>query len=324
MLRLAVIDRADYSRPDWAWAVIGVMTAWTIVTTVAYAHPYRRTRLLLSTDLAVTAVLLLSTAVLQSPQAMRHGVTPLTATWLAGPVLAWAVRYGRRAGTVAALIMSGCDLALFRGAALSVVLNGVVLLTPARPRCSRPCRPGGGQPSPRRRTTGSAADCGPGSAACCALRSRSGGPGAAAPTWPPPPGCSRPGASSRARRDHLPGGNPVPGRAARGIPSRSGPPGGYGRRAAHARRAQRDGHAAAPRRQRPASAARRGDRALRCSGKPRGTGRDRWRCRERRDHAGPRAGGGAGDRLDIGWLPESTPRATTSGPRAQGDGQPIR
>jgi signal transduction histidine kinase len=128
MLRLAVIDRADYSRPDWAWAVIGVMTAWTIGTTIAYARPDRRIRLLLSTDLAVTAGLLLSTALLQNPQAMRHGVTPVTATWLAGPVLAWAVRYGRRAGTITALIMSGCDLALSRGAALSVVLNGVVLL----------------------------------------------------------------------------------------------------------------------------------------------------------------------------------------------------
>jgi signal transduction histidine kinase len=128
MLRLAVIDRADYSRPDWAWAVIGVMTAWTIGTTIAYARPDRRIRLLLSTDLAVTAGLLLSTALLQNPQAMRHGVTPVTATWLAGPVLAWAVRYGRRAGTITALIMSGCDLSLSRGAALSVVLNGVVLL----------------------------------------------------------------------------------------------------------------------------------------------------------------------------------------------------
>jgi signal transduction histidine kinase len=128
MLRLAVIDRADYSRPDWAWAVIGVMTVWTIATTIAYARPDRRTRLLLATDLAVTAGLLLSTAVLQTPQAMRHGVTPVTATWLAGPVLAWAIRYGRRAGTVAALIMSGCILVLVRGAALSVVLNGVVLL----------------------------------------------------------------------------------------------------------------------------------------------------------------------------------------------------
>ena len=39
---LAVINRADYSRPGWAWVVIAAMTAWTAVTTVAYAHPERR------------------------------------------------------------------------------------------------------------------------------------------------------------------------------------------------------------------------------------------------------------------------------------------
>jgi signal transduction histidine kinase len=127
-LRLAVIDRAQYSRPVWAWAVIAVMLAWTIGTTIAYARPDRRTRLLLSVDLAVTAGLLLSTAALQFPPAPRHGVTPVTATWLAGPVLAWAVRYGRRAGAIAALIMCGCDLVLVRGAAISTVLNGLVLL----------------------------------------------------------------------------------------------------------------------------------------------------------------------------------------------------
>jgi signal transduction histidine kinase len=42
-------------------------------------------------------------------------------------VLAWAVRYGRRAGTVTALIMSGCDFVLRHGD-ITVVLNGVVLL----------------------------------------------------------------------------------------------------------------------------------------------------------------------------------------------------
>lgn len=127
-LRVAVIDRGDYSRPGWAWAVIAVMTAWTVVTTVAYARPERRARTLLSVDLAVTACLLLSTAALQYPQAPRHGVTPVTATWLAGPVLAWGVRYGRRAGAIAALIMCGCDIALVRGAAFGVALNGLVLL----------------------------------------------------------------------------------------------------------------------------------------------------------------------------------------------------
>src|SRR5262245_54639043 len=103
------------------------MTAWTAATTVAYARPERRTRLLLSADLAVTAGLLLSTAALQYPAAMRHGVMPVTGIWVAGPVLAWAVRYGRRAGAAAALVISGCDF-LLRSEAITVVLNGVVLL----------------------------------------------------------------------------------------------------------------------------------------------------------------------------------------------------
>jgi signal transduction histidine kinase len=58
---------------------------------------------------------------------MRHGVMPVTATWVAGPVLAWAIQHGRRAGAVTALLVSGCDFAL-RGEAVTVVLNGVVLL----------------------------------------------------------------------------------------------------------------------------------------------------------------------------------------------------
>jgi signal transduction histidine kinase len=127
-LRLAVIDRADYSRPDWAWVVIAVMTAWTVVTTIAYSRPERRTRVLLGVDLAVTACLLLSTAALQYPQSPRHGVAPITATWLAGPVLAWAVRYGRRAGAIAALIMCGCEVVLVRSAVFGQALNGLVLL----------------------------------------------------------------------------------------------------------------------------------------------------------------------------------------------------
>src|SRR6516165_1583880 len=124
---LVVINRADYSRPGWAWVVIAAMTAWTAATTVAYARPERRTPVLLSTDLAVTAGLLLSTAALQYPAAMRHGVPPVTAIWVAGPVLAWAVQYGRRAGAIAALVLSGCDF-LLRSEAITVVLNGVVLL----------------------------------------------------------------------------------------------------------------------------------------------------------------------------------------------------
>src|SRR5213078_2598451 len=58
---------------------------------------------------------------------MRLGVTPVTGIWVAGPVLAWAVQYGRRSGAITALILSACDF-LLRSEKITVALNGVVLL----------------------------------------------------------------------------------------------------------------------------------------------------------------------------------------------------
>src|SRR5689334_18136244 len=60
-LLLGAINSDQYSRPGWAWGAIAVMTAWTVFTTFGYAHRRRRTFLLLSADLAITAGLLLST-----------------------------------------------------------------------------------------------------------------------------------------------------------------------------------------------------------------------------------------------------------------------
>ena len=126
-VRLGFIDRTEYSRPDWAWAVIAVMAVWTVVTTIGYTRRGRRSQLLVA-DLIVTVGLLLSTTGLQHPDATVHGALPVTATWMAGPVLAWAIRYGRRAGAIVGLIVACCDFALLRGAALSTALNGAVLL----------------------------------------------------------------------------------------------------------------------------------------------------------------------------------------------------
>ena len=56
------------------------MAAWTVGTTIAYSRPERRSRLLLSADLAVTVGLMMSTAVLQYPYASVHGALPVTAT----------------------------------------------------------------------------------------------------------------------------------------------------------------------------------------------------------------------------------------------------
>ena len=57
---------------------------------------------------------------------------PVTATWVAGPVLAWAVADGIRAGVAAALVLGACDLTLrhqsLASAYRSPALNGTVLL----------------------------------------------------------------------------------------------------------------------------------------------------------------------------------------------------
>ena len=127
---VATIDRRDYSRLDWAWAALAVMAIWTAATTVGYASQERRGVPLLTADLVVSAGLLLSTWVLQFPADRHHGMMPLTATWVAGPVLAWAVRYGWQAGLGVALVLSGCDFLLRGGMAgtLTVTLDGAVLM----------------------------------------------------------------------------------------------------------------------------------------------------------------------------------------------------
>jgi glucose-6-phosphate-specific signal transduction histidine kinase len=127
---VATIDRRDYSRLDWAWAALAVMAIWTAVSTIGYAHPGRRGVPLLTTDLVVSAGLLLSTWVLQFPADRHNGMMPVTATWVAGPVLAWAVRYGWQAGLAAALLLSGGDFLLRGGTArtATVTLDGSVLM----------------------------------------------------------------------------------------------------------------------------------------------------------------------------------------------------
>jgi len=102
-----------YAHWIWAWVIVVLMTVWTIATTglyrsPLYSTPNRRTRVLLVTDLLVTIAALLSTALVQDPYHLHLGVMPVTATWLAGPALAWAAIGGVRAGAFAAVIIGGC------------------------------------------------------------------------------------------------------------------------------------------------------------------------------------------------------------------------
>jgi signal transduction histidine kinase len=128
---LLVVNHHDYRHLLWAWGVLAGMTVWTVFTTYAYAEPAKRTLFLLATDVVVTAAALLSTIVLQYHARTQGTAMPVTATWLAGPVLAWAVAAGRRAGLVAALVLGICDIARHRpisGAYNASALNGPILL----------------------------------------------------------------------------------------------------------------------------------------------------------------------------------------------------
>jgi signal transduction histidine kinase len=129
---LLVVNRAEYSRPLWAWGVLAVITVWTVVTTYAYSVPARRTRALLTADLVVTAAALVSTALLQYTHSTYAGAMPVTATWIAGPVLAWAVAAGPPGGLAAAAVLGICDIALRHRSLADVYhgteLNGPILL----------------------------------------------------------------------------------------------------------------------------------------------------------------------------------------------------
>ena len=128
---LLVVNRHDYRQLPPAWGVLAGMVIWTVVTTYAYARPAGRTRVLLSADVVVTAAALLSTLALQNGGPSRGSAMPVTATWAAGPVLAWAVAAGRRAGVAAAIVLGICDIARhspISEAYNTSALNGPILL----------------------------------------------------------------------------------------------------------------------------------------------------------------------------------------------------
>ncbi len=100
------VYRDNFDHPALGWTCVGVMVAGTLAAVVVYAAPERRVPAVLVADLALAVALLSATPLVKGPwfQATIPGY------WIVGALLAWAIRYGWRGGTFAAVLLGGIDL----------------------------------------------------------------------------------------------------------------------------------------------------------------------------------------------------------------------
>jgi signal transduction histidine kinase len=97
-----------YAHPIMAWVVIAVMAGWTVVTIYGYERKRLARWPLLVADLAVTAGCVLVSPVILGDVARQYSNIPVS--WMASPVVAWAISGGRRRGAVAAVLLGAAVL----------------------------------------------------------------------------------------------------------------------------------------------------------------------------------------------------------------------
>ncbi len=121
---LAAFRWGHFSRPLLALSGFFIMALWTGYSSYAYSREARRRWPLLWADLAITVgCLLLTRWVLPAGDI----AVTLPMVWIAGPVVAWATRAGRRIGAVAAAVM-GVGSMVVRGRIDLTGINEAVLL----------------------------------------------------------------------------------------------------------------------------------------------------------------------------------------------------
>ncbi|WP_240044309.1 MacS family sensor histidine kinase [Nocardioides albidus] len=98
--------RNNFDHPALGWSCVAVMVVATAVASVVYAAPERRVPGVLVADLALAVALLLATPIVKGP--WFNATIP--GYWIIGALLAWAVRYGWRGGTAAAVLLGAVDL----------------------------------------------------------------------------------------------------------------------------------------------------------------------------------------------------------------------
>jgi signal transduction histidine kinase len=126
----AVVNLADLhnvEHPLAALALLAVMSAWTVIATVAYSRPELRQWPLLVVDLALATAVVLATRLVEGAQRIAAGEPTFPQMWVAGALLAWAVYWRRRGGLVAAGVLAVADV-VERGGLSADTVKGIVIL----------------------------------------------------------------------------------------------------------------------------------------------------------------------------------------------------
>jgi len=105
---LIIKDHRGYAHPAGGDVALAAMAVWTVITMVAYATPRGRQPWLICADVAVAALLILSTRLIDTTSRINAGAPTIPVSWVAASVLTCAVACGPTAGLAgAAVTVSG-------------------------------------------------------------------------------------------------------------------------------------------------------------------------------------------------------------------------
>ncbi|WP_033291416.1 MacS family sensor histidine kinase [Amycolatopsis jejuensis] len=126
-LAVVIAHRSDFQRPWLAWLIVGVMGAWTLGSSLAYARENGRHRWLVILDVVLTTALMLTSPWILTDAQYAAAAPLITTVWAAVGPLAAATRFGARGGVVAGLVVAVGTAVARETVDLDVVRDGVLL-----------------------------------------------------------------------------------------------------------------------------------------------------------------------------------------------------
>jgi signal transduction histidine kinase len=114
----------DMLRPAAGWALVVVMTAWTVLTLLIRSRPLW----LIVADLAVGVLTVAASAFIEDPSHIAEGAQTIPTFWAATPVMTWAVAWGWRGAMVAAALIGLADIYVVKDPTTATIHNIVLLV----------------------------------------------------------------------------------------------------------------------------------------------------------------------------------------------------